>query len=70
MTVGELSGKLKEFPQDATILFDLHNTAYFHDFYTKDEEVSIDRVYSGTGVYEGYVFLEEDNENNRRNKAD
>ena len=71
MTVGELAEELKKYPQDAIILFDLYNTAYYHDFYTVDEEVSIDRVYSGKGVYEGYVFLEEvEDENNRRNTAD
>ena len=59
MTVGELSGKLKEFPQEAIVLFDLYHSQDIHDFYTADEEVSIDNVYAGNGVYEGYVFLEE-----------
>ena len=58
MTVGKLIEELKKHPDDSEVMFDLYASKDIH-FNEKVEEVSIDKVFRGTGSFENVVFLEE-----------
>ena len=58
MNVGNLIKELEKYPKDMEVMFDFYASKDIH-FNEKVEEVSIDKVFKGTGCFENIVFLEE-----------
>lgn len=58
MNVGQIINELKKYPEDLEVMFDLYASKDIH-FDERVDEVSIDKVFRGTGCFESVVFLEE-----------